>query len=164
MKRALLCALVAACAVASAAAAALPKPGTLVAGSALGGVPLGASAGEVRARLGSSFGVCDGCAETTWYYTYAKFTQPGLAVQFRRGAVDAVYTIWQPHGWRTNRGVVLGDPSAAAFSAYRGLVSRACAGYSALVLRGRAAVTVFYVLDDKLWGFAVQRPRVPVCR
>jgi hypothetical protein len=164
MKRALLCVLAAVLVAAPAAAAKLPQPGTLVGGRSLGGVALGASAADVRARLGTSFGVCDGCAETTWYYTYKKFTQPGLAVQFRGGRVDAVYTVWHPRGWRTDRGVVLGDPSAAAFSAYRGLVSQACSGYSALVLRGRRSVVVLYVFGDKLWGFAVQRPRLPVCR
>jgi hypothetical protein len=164
MKRAIVAVVVFAAVAAPAAAARLPQHGTLVVGRSLGGVSLGSSATDVRARLGSGHGVCDGCAETTWYYTYSKFTQPGLAVQFRHGRVDAVYTVWQPQGWRSDRGVVLGQPATTAFTAYHGLVSAACGGYSALVMHGRGATTIFYVVDDKLWGFALQRPQVGVCR
>jgi len=164
MKRALIAVLVVVAVAAPSAVAKLPLHGTLVAGRSLGGVALGATAARVRSSLGRGFGVCDGCAETTWYYNYVKFSQPGLAVQFRSGRVDAVYTLWQPQGWRSDRGVRLGQPATTAFTAYHGLVSRACGGYSALVLSGRGATTIFYVVDDKLWGFALQRPQVGVCR
>ena len=55
------------------AAAALPRHGTLVPGRSLGGIRLGEPAAQVRAALGSKFGVCRGCATTTWYFTYRTF-------------------------------------------------------------------------------------------
>ena len=92
---------------ASSAAAALPHAGIFVPGRSLGGIRLGESKAAVRAALGSH-GVCIGCATSTWYFNYKPFNQRGLAVEFTRGEVSAVYTLWQPAGWRAAKGPELG--------------------------------------------------------
>ena len=98
------------------AAAALPRHGTLVPGRSLGGIRLGEPAAQVRAALGGSFGVCRGCATTTWYFTYRKFDRRGLAVELTEGRVSAVYTLWRPNGWSApstpDVGAVRGRPSS----------------------------------------------------
>jgi hypothetical protein len=33
-----------------------------------------------------------------------------------------------------------------------------------LVLPGRGATTGFYVLEDRLWAFALFKPGLPLCR
>jgi hypothetical protein len=146
-----------------AAPEALAKPplhGVLVAGQSLGGVRLGDSPATVRKRWGTFYGVCATCRVRTWYFTYRKVAPQGVAVEFRRGVVDAIYTLWQPPGWRSETGLVLGAPIPTLPS----LRQVDCSGYKAYVRRQGRTVTVYYVLDGKLWGFALQRPDATVCR
>jgi hypothetical protein len=143
---------------AAAVVAALPVHGVLVPGRSLGGVHLGDTRAEVRARLGARFGVCASCRAPTWYFTYGRFTQPGLGVEFGQGRVRAVFTLWQPPGWRSSAGPQLGDPAPT------GLPGKGCGDYAAFLQRGRDAVTEYYVVDGKLWGFGLSRPGVPLCR
>lgn len=150
----------AALAAAPAARAAPPRHGVLVPWHSLGGVRLGDSQRTVLARWGRSHGVCDGCRVTTWYFTYRKFTQQGGGVEFRGGKVDAVYTVWQPPGWRSDTGLVLGAPVPALPSLQR----IDCTGYTAFVGRRGNAVTAYYLVGGKLWGFGLQRPDAPICR
>jgi hypothetical protein len=159
----LLAAAAAALVLAAPAAAALPREGVLVPGRSLGGVRLGMPMKTVIARWGRSFGVCRGCRSTTWYYTYARFQPQGVGVSFRDGRVDALFTLWQPPGWRTSLGVLLGDDAAQVTAAYGPLDRRRCDGYSTLVLRTRTGVTEFYVVGERLWGFGVSRAPQP-CR
>ena len=136
--------------------AALPAAGTLVPGRSLGGVRLGEAAAEVRAQLGRDYGLCRGCATTTWYFTYKRFDDKGLAVELTRGRVTAVYTLWQPEGWRTSSGLVLGAPQAQVPHT----IPIACSGYEAYVDR----TSVYYVVNGSLWGFGlIERGRSP-CR
>ena len=136
--------------------AALPVAATFVPGRSLAGIRLGEPAAAVRARLGRDYGVCRGCATTTWYFTYRRFDDKGLAVELTRGRVSAVYTLWQPDGWQTSGGLTLGSP--------RGQVPHAipvtCPGYEAFV----SGTSVYYVVNDVRWGVGlVQRGRSP-CR
>ena len=125
-------------------------------GHSLAGVRLGATAAAVRARLGADYGVCRGCATTTWYFTYRRFDNQGLAVELTRDRVSAVYSLWKPPGWHDSRGVRLGAPEAQVGHG----VPIACAGYNAIV-RG---TSVYYIVDGSVWGFGlVPRGRSP-CR
>jgi len=151
-------------ALAAPAAAAPPGAGVLVPGRSLGGIELGATKAEVERRWGRAYGVCRGCPNETWYFNYFAFQPRGAGVELRDGRVAAVFTLYQPSGWRTTRGLTLGDSVARVTSLYGALVRRECGGYSVLVLPGRGATTGFYVLDDRLWAFGLSRPGVPVCR
>jgi hypothetical protein len=164
MSRTLACAAVAALFVTPAAAAALPQQGSLVPGRSLAGVHLGESAAAVRSALGGRYGVCQGCARTTWYFTYKPFDQHGLAVELTRGRVSAVYTLWQPNGWRAPRGLQLGAVQAQVTKLAGTLIPVTCTGYEALVSDSQAVRTAYYIVDGKLWGFGLLGARQTPCR
>ena len=164
MSRTLACAALIVLCAAAPAAATLPARGTLVPDRSLGGIRLGETPAQVRAALGSSFGVCRGCARTTWYFTYRKFDQHGLAVELTGGRVSGVYTLWQPAGWHGPRGLQLGAPQGQVLTLAGSLFSIACLSYQALVHDSGTARTVYYVVDDKLWGFGLLRPGADPCR
>ena len=164
MSRTLACVAVLVLCAAAPAAAKLPARGTLVPDRSLGGVRLGETPAQVRATLGSSFGVCRGCAQTTWYFTYRAFDQHGLAVELTAGRVSAVYTLWQPAGWHALRGLQLGAPQGQILALAGTLLPIACSGYQALAHDSARARTVYYVVDAKLWGFGLLRPSENPCR
>jgi hypothetical protein len=151
-------------ALAAPAAASPPNAGVLVPGRSLGGVELGATKAEVERRWGRAYGVCSGCAAETWYFNYFAFQARGAGVELRKDRVVAVFTIYQPPGWRTTRGLLLGDSVARVTSVYGALVRRECGTYAVLILPGRGATTAFYVLEDQVWAFALLRPGLPLCR
>ncbi|MGH3071277.1 MAG: hypothetical protein ACRDNB_03270 [Gaiellaceae bacterium] len=146
------------------AAAAPPGAGVLVPGRSLGGIELGSTKPEVERSWGRAYGVCRGCARETWYFNYYAFRPRGAGVEWRNGRAAAVFTIYQPLGWRTTKGLALGDPIARVTGTYGPLETQACGGYTVLVLPGRTATTSFYVLRDRLWAFGLSRPGVPLCR
>jgi hypothetical protein len=146
------------------AAAAPPGAGVLVPGHSLGGLELGATKAGVERSWGRAYGICRSCRRETWYFNYYAFEPRGAGVELERGRVAAVFTIYSPGGWRTNRGLSLGDPASRVRSFYKSLGQVQCRGYEALVVRSRRAVTAFYVLDDRLWGFGLSRPGLPLCR
>ena len=164
MSRTLACAAVLLLCAAAPASAGLPVRGALVPDRSLGGIRLGEAPAQVRAALGSSFGVCRGCARTTWYFTYRKFDQHGLAVELTSGGVSAVYTLWQPAGWHAPRGLQLGAPQGQILTLAGGLLSIACLSYQALARDTATARTVYYVVDSKLWGFGLFHPSADPCR
>jgi hypothetical protein len=146
------------------AAAALPRTGLFVPGRSLGGIHLGETQSAVRTALGPAYGVCLGCRARTWYFTYRRFDQHGLAVEFARGAVSAIYTLWMPPGWRATNGLELGVPDGQITTTTQPLVSVACNGYAARVADSATARSVYYVAEDKLWGFGLVPRRANPCR
>ena len=147
-----------------AATGSLPHNGALVPGHSLGGVRLGETAGDVRTQLGSFYGACDGCTTPTWYFTYRQFTHAGLAVELVAGRVSAVYTVWRPHGWRTRAGLQLGAVEGQVTKLAAPVTPLQCPGYTALVHDADGVRTVYYVVDDHLWGFGLMDTRASPCR
>ena len=146
-----------------ATAASLPQNGAVVPGQSLGGLRLGMTPAQVRTLWGSSHGLCRDCRATTWYFNYRPFTQEGAAVEFRRGRVSALWTIWEAEGWHTNRGLTVGDAEAEISTAYGILTTSHCSGYDAQMIPTKRVVTSFYVVDGKVWGFGLTRPGARVC-
>jgi hypothetical protein len=142
----------------------LPQPGVLAPGKSLGGVRLGATPAQVERAWGRFHGTCRGCARPTWYFTYARFDRHGASVEFQGRRVVAVYTLWQPSGWRTSRGLALGATASQISATYGALPRLRCRTYLAYTQTRRQSVTAFYVVSDTLWGFGLMRPRVPACR
>jgi hypothetical protein len=141
---------------------ALPLHGALVPGTSLGGIRLGLTHEQVEQRWGASFGRCRGCPRETWYFNYEKFHPEGAAVSFRRGRVDAVWTLGKPAGWHVGR-LELGAPSAAIAGRWGALVSVPCGSYEARTLTRNGVTTAFYVYGDKLWAFGLSRPGWSPC-
>lgn len=162
MRRALL--LIALLVAAAPAAAAPPTVGVLVPGESLGGLRLGATPAQVERAWGRAYGRCTGCRRETWYFNYYAFQPRGAGVEFRTGRVAAIFTLYQPAGWATTRGLSLGEPESRVTTVHSGLDRRTCDGYHALVLRRRSSVTALYILDGRLWAFGLSRPGVPLCR
>ena len=145
------------------ALAGLPRAGVLVTGRSLGGIHLGSTRAEVKAAWGSSYGRCGSCFFETWYFTYRRFRPQGAAVVFHRGRVTGIYTVWQPVGWRTTGGLVLGADEAEVTRFEGALPRKQCSEYAALVLKGSSADTVFYLYNGVLWGFGLTLPGSSPC-
>lgn len=149
---------------ASSSPAAVPREGVLVPNRSLGGLRLGDTPAQVRAAWGPRFGRCRSCETTTWYFNLRPFRPEGAGVEFGRGRVAAIFTLWRPQGWRTNRGVSLGESAARVTGVYGPLPRTQCGKYSALTLRRGPTVTSFYIVDDQVWGFGLTLRNLPVCR
>jgi hypothetical protein len=137
--------------------------GVLVASRSFDTLRLGASAAAIEARWGRRHGRCRDCRRTTWYFN-RPFRPQGVGVEFRTGRAVAFITLWQPPGWRTSKGLRLGDPVPRITELYGPLPRLECGTYYALTLETARTLTAFYVVDEKLWGFGLMRPDVPACR
>ena len=145
------------------AAAGPPKAGVLVPGRSLGGIRLGESPRAVRAALGTFYGACSGCSRRTWYFTYGPFDKRGLAVEFTRGRVSGLYTLWRPSGWHGPKGLGFGTTPLVLHKLVGDLRTVVCHGYEALV-RDSAARTAYYLYDGRLWGFGLFHRGFSPCR
>jgi len=141
-----------------------PAAGLVVPGKSFGGLSLGATPVQVRAAWGSRFGVCRDCRARTWYFNQRKFYPEGVGVTFRRGRVVALFTVWSPPGWRTNRGLRINDPTVRISGLYGTLLRVNCGTYAAITLRRGRTTTSVYVVDERVWGFGLSRPSQPTCR
>ena len=141
-----------------------PSQGVLVPGKSLGGLELGATKAEVRARWGARSTLCSVCRRPTWLYSYRGSGTTGAAVSFRGERVVAVYTLGVPRGWRTSRGVALGDPATKVHSVYGALPWSRCIGYGALSIRRPGVVASIYTYGESVYGFALTLPTEPVCQ
>jgi hypothetical protein len=148
----------------TAIALALPQHAVVVPGKSFAGLRLGATAARVERAWGTRHGRCRDCRETTWYFTYKRFEPQGAGVSFRRGVADALFTVWSPPGWHTNRGLTVGDPEARITELYGVLPRAECGTYSALVLRRGGTDTQFFVYKGEVWGFGLSRAGAPPCR
>jgi hypothetical protein len=164
MRRGLLATTVTALVLAAPAAAGLPKAGTLVPGRSLGGVRLGESQHDLRAALGTFYGVCRGCSRRTWYFTYRPFAKQGLAVEFMRGRVSGVYTLWRPPGWHAPHRLRFGSTPLAVHVYSHAKRTVVCDTYEALVRDSPHARTAYYLYAGKLWGFGLFRRGASPCR
>jgi hypothetical protein len=164
MRRSLLTTAVAALVLAAPAAAELPRAGALVPGRSLGGIRLGESPGAVRAALGTFYGVCRGCARRTWYFNSRPFDKRGLAVEFTRGRVSGLYTLWRPAGWHGPHKLGLGSSVLAVHRRTGASRTSTCHGYEALIRDSAHARTAYYLYAGRLWGFGLFHRGGSPCR
>jgi hypothetical protein len=135
-----------------------------VPGKSLGGVRLGSTGMQVSAAWGSRHGVCRDCRTPTWYFNLRAFEPQGAGVAFRRGRVVALFTVWSPQGWHTDRGLRIGDPAARIVGLYGPMLRSNCGTYAVMTLRRGRTTTSFYVVDEQVWGFGLSRLGEPACR
>ena len=133
-------------------------------GKRLGGLSLGATRADVRAAWGARHGVCRDCRLETWYFNFRKFEPQGVGVSFRKGRAVALFTMWGPPGWRTDRGLRIDDPEIRIAGLYGTLFRVECGTYSAVTFQPSRVVTSFYVVNERVWGFGLSRPGQSVCR
>jgi hypothetical protein len=150
--------------VAPLASAAPPRVGLVVPGRTLGGLLLGATKSQVKAAWGTRHGVCRDCRTSTWYFNYRRFEPQGAGVTFRRGRAVALFTLWSPPDWRTNRGLAIGEPAARVADVYGAPLRTPCTNYYALTIPSKRSTTAIYVFDDQVWGFALLARGQRVCR
>ena len=141
----------------------LPVKGVVVPGQTFAGLRLGATQAQVRAAWGPRFGRCRGCPQPTWYFTYRDFQPQGAGVTFLNGRATALFTIWSPPGWRTNRDLEVGEPEGRITALYGALPRTECGTYAAVVLRRGRVDTQFYVYKGEVWGFGLSRAGAPPC-
>ena len=144
--------------------AALAPNGVLVPNESLGGVRLGAREAEVRAAWGPRVGVCRNCNDRTLFFTYRPFKPQGTSAVFRNGRAIGLFTMWSPRGWRTTRGVRIGDPEARVTRVYGPLPRLECGRYSVLSLPRGTTLTAFYLLRGRVWAFGLVQFGLPLCR
>jgi hypothetical protein len=149
---------------AASATASLPKPGVLVPGRSLGGIRIGESPPAVRGALGTFYGTCRGCRRRTWYFTYRSFDRHGLAVEFTRGRVSGVYTLWRPAGWHAPHKLGFGSSVLAVHRLTGASRTIRCGEYEALVRDSAHARTAYYLVDGRLWGFGLFARSTSPCR
>ncbi len=145
-------------------ALALPLHGVVVPGKSFAGLKVGATRAQVEHAWGSRHGPCSDCSQPTLYFTYKRFQPQGAGVSFRSGSAVSFFTLWSPAGWRTDRGLAIGDPEAKITHLYGVLPRAECGTYSSLVLRRGRTDTQFYVYDHKVWGFGLSVARASPCR
>lgn len=155
-------------ALAAPALAAPPQPGNFAPEAHLGGVEIGMTKAQVTRSWGKRHGVCRDCTRATWYFNYRPFEPQGVAVIFERDRVAYAFTVWRPNGWRTARGLTLGEPASEISKTYGPLDRRECGRgkprpYYALVKPGLRVQTVFYVFRDRLWAFGLTVPDASPC-
>lgn len=141
-----------------------PAQGTVAPGRSLGGLSLGATPAQVESAWGRAYGICRSCPRPTWYFNYFAFQPEGAGATFRNGRAVALFTVWAPKGWRTTKGVAIGDSVARVTEVYGALTRVACGSYEALTLPRRGTTTAFYSVELEVWGFALLARGEPVCR
>lgn len=164
MRRSLIATALAVLVLAAPAAAGLPKAGAFVPGRSLGGIRLGESPRAVRAALGTFYGVCRDCSRRTWYFTYRPFEKQGLAVEFTRGRVSGLYTLWRPKGWHARHKLGFGSTPLAVHALIGAAQTLVCHGYEALVQNSAHAHSAYYLFGGRLWGFGLFRRGASPCR
>ena len=119
----------------------------------------------MSAKWGTRFGRCRDCPDETWYFNYRRFEPQGAGATFRHGRAVALFTLWSPPDWRTDRGLAIGDPAARVAGIYGpALLRTTCTNYYALTLRKRRTTTAIYVFDNQVWGFALLGRGQRICR
>jgi hypothetical protein len=148
------------------AATNFPLHGVLIGGQSLAGVRLGYTQARVKSIWGSRYKVCDRsfCPNPTWLYQYSTGEALGAAVVFEHGKVTAVFTLGSPDGWRTNKGLKMGDVISQVYDYYDTSITTKCIGYDAISYRTGSVTTSFYSSSGYVYGFALTAPSQPICQ
>ncbi len=142
----------------------LPARGVVVPGVSFAGVKIGDTQKRVRALWGNRFESCKYCKDTTWLYEY-QFGEPlGAAARFQHNRVVAVFSLGSPAGWKTDKGLAMGDPIANVYQYYSTTGTTRCVGFDAITAKTGKYVTAFYSAAGVIYGFAIVIPTMTVCQ
>jgi hypothetical protein len=146
------------------ATAHFPIRGVIVPGVSFAGIKLGDTEQRVRALWGSNFDTCGYCKDTTWLYEYRGGEPLGAAVRFEKNKLVAVFSLGSPAGWRTDKGLYMGDPIANVYQYYSSTGTTRCIGFDAITAKTGKSVTAFYSAAGVIYGFAMVIPGMTVCQ
>jgi hypothetical protein len=138
--------------------------GVVVPGVSLAGVRIGDTEQDVRRLWGPNFATCKYCSDATWLYEYEQGEPLGTAARFQRGRVVAVFTLGSPAGWRTNKGLYIGDPISNAYQFFPRMGTTRCIGFDAITVKHGNVVTAIYSSAGVVYGFALVTPSMTVCQ
>jgi hypothetical protein len=142
----------------------LPMRGVVIPGVSLAGIRIGDTEQHVREVWGSNFVTCKYCSDPTWLYEYESGEPLGTAARFQKGKVVAVFTLGSPAGWRTNKGLYIGDPISNAYQFFSRTGATRCIGFDAITMRQGNVVTAIYSSAGVVYGFALVTPAMTVCQ
>jgi hypothetical protein len=142
----------------------LPARGLVIPGVSLAGVKIGDSMQQVRKVWGTSYQTCKYCNDPTWLYEYKGSEPLGAAVRFENGKVVAVFSLGSPAGWRTNKGLYMGDPIQNVYEHYPQTGTTRCIGFDAITVKTGRYITAFYSAAGVIYGFAIVVPSMTVCQ
>ncbi len=146
------------------AATHFPSRGVVVPGVSFAGIKLGDTEQRVRAVWGNSFTSCGYCKDTTWLYEYRGGEPLGAAARFRNNRLVAVFSLGSPAGWKTDKGLFMGDPIANVYQYYPSTGTTRCIGFDAITAKTGKSVTAFYSAAGVVYGFAMVVPGMTVCQ
>lgn len=146
------------------ASAHFPVRGVIVPGVSFAGIKLGDTGQRVRAVWGNNFTACGYCTDTTWLYEYRGGEPLGAAARFEKNKLVAVFSLGSPAGWKTDKGLYMGDPISNVYQYYGGTATTRCIGFDAITARIGKSVTAFYSAAGVVYGFAMVVPGMTVCQ
>ena len=141
-----------------------PVRGIVVPGVSFAGLKLGQTEQQVAALWGKNYTLCTFCADATWLYVYPGGEPLGAGVRFKQNKVIAVFSLGSPAGWRTDKGLFMGDPISNVYSYFGTTGTTRCIGFDALTVRLGNSVTAFYSAAGVIYGFAIVAQSLSVCQ
>ena len=142
----------------------LPIRGVVIPGVSLAGVKIGDTEQRVRRLWGGNYVTCKYCSDPTWLYEYQNGEPLGAAARFQKGKVVAVFSLGSPSGWRTNKGLYIGDPISSVYQYFPNTGTTRCIGFDAITSRTGKVVTAVYSSAGVVYGFALVTPWMTVCQ
>lgn len=141
-----------------------PTRGVVVPGVSFAGIKIGDTEQHVRTVWGNNFQTCPYCKDTTWLYVYRGAEPLGAAARFHNNKVVAIFSLGSPAGWKTDKGLNMGDPISNIYSYYGQTGTTRCIGFDALTVRIGTSTTAFYSAAGVVYGFALIGPGQSVCQ
>jgi hypothetical protein len=142
----------------------LPTRGIIIPGVSFAGVKIGDTQKRVRALWGNRFVTCKYCTDATWLYEYQYGEPLGAAARFQHNRVVAVFSLGSPAGWKTDKGLAMGDPISDVYQYYKTTGTTRCVGFDAVTAKTGKYVTAFYSAAGVIYGFAIVIPKMTVCQ
>lgn len=141
-----------------------PTRGVVVPGVTFAGLKLGNTEQQVQAVWGHNYTKCGYCKDETWLYVYRGAEPLGAAVRFQKNKLVAVFSLGSPAGWKTDKGLYMGDPIANVYQYYPTTGTTRCIGFDAITAKTGKSVTAFYSAAGVVYGFAMVIPTMTVCQ